>query len=48
MYTVEGRFGSVNMYMYSRESVDSLSRDDVDMPMPPYVRMLHFLAFLGS
>ena len=25
-------------YMYIRESVDSLCRDDADMPMPPYIR----------
>ena len=24
--------------MYIRESVDSLCRDDADMPMPPYIR----------
>ena len=27
-----------DFYMYIRESVDSLCRDDADMPMPPYIR----------
>ena len=27
-----------NSSMYIRESVDSLCRDDADMPMPPYIR----------
>ena len=38
-----------------RELVDSLCRDDADMPMPPYIRKklattptLHLLPFLGS
>ena len=40
---------------FIRESVDSLCRDDADMPMPPYIRKayittptLHLLVFLGS
>ena len=32
----------LNMYVWlyscTRESVDSLRRDDADMPMPPYIR----------
>ena len=35
----------------SRESVDSLCRDDADMPMPPYIRKAYNrpnAAFLGS
>ena len=26
------------LFMFIRESVDSLCRDDADMPMPPYIR----------
>ena len=29
---------SGHIYTSIRESVDSLCRDDVDMPMPPYIR----------
>ena len=47
---------SVQCGYYIRETVDSLCRDDVDMPMPPYIiyeklataPTLHFFAFLGS
>ena len=42
----------LSAFFFIRESVDSLCRDDADMPMPPYIRKaaptLHLLAFLGS
>ena len=36
--------------IFSRESVDSLCRDDADMPIPPYIKACNRpnAAFLGS
>ena len=28
----------ISLHVYIRESVDSLCRDDANMPMPPYIR----------
>ena len=47
-----GELKIVCKLLHIRESVDSLCRDDADMPMPPYIPKaaltLHLLAFLGS